>query len=194
MVAGDRWCGATRWVERRAQLKIPELDLCARPQDIRAIHPRDLDVSGCGVPQEPENARYVDLYKVYSYANVLGAAGSGTDILLDEKKQVDCNADFLLHKITAIDVNGNYATGYFARFQWFNGRYSSQALQDIQTFFGVCYTQDEGRNTQAIRYPAGSYIGIGLQNLGNASINVMLFFEGVSRFYLCKGARLPWVA
>lgn len=152
------------------------------------MRPQDLDVNGCGIPQGPANARYVDLYKVYSYANVLAAAGSDGSILLDEKKQVDCNADFLLHKITAIDVNGDYATGYFARFQWFNGRYSSQALQDIQTFFGVCYTQDSDRNTQCIRYPAGSYIGIGLQNQSVAAVNVMLFFEGVSRFYLCKGS------
>ncbi len=171
-----------------------ELDICQRPSLVRAIRPQDLDVDGCGIPQEPLNARYVDLYKVYSYANLLGAAGSGTDVLPDEKKQVDCNADFLLHKITAIDVNGDYATGYFARFQWFNGRYSSQALQDIQTFHGVCYTQNSRRGTECIRYPAGSFIGIGLQNFLDEAVNVMLFFEGVSRFYLCKGVQLPWVA
>lgn len=169
-------------------MRIPELDLCVRPQDLRAVRPMDLDVDGCGIPQEPLNARYVDLYKVYIYANVLAAAGDpdGGDILLDEKKQVDCNADFFLHKITALAADGTKATNYFARFQWFNGRYSSNTLQDIQTFRGTCYSQDSNRNTCQQRYPAGQSIKISLQNFEAEPVQVMLYFEGVSRFYLCK--------
>lgn len=169
-------------------MRIPEVDLCVRPRDLQAVRPQDFDIIGCGNTVPPPNTRYIDLYKVYTYSNVLAAAGAagGGDILLDEKKQVDCNSDFFLHQIIARDANGDPATGYLARFQWFNGRYSSNALQDIETFNGVCYTQDQGRNTMPIRYPGGQFIGISLQNLAVASVNVMLFFEGVSRFYLCK--------
>jgi hypothetical protein len=170
-------------------VRIPEVDLCVRPRDLQAVRPQDFDIIGCGESVPPPNTRSIDLYKVYPYSNVLAAAGAagGGDILLDEKKQVDCNSDFFLHKITALDANGLPATGYLVRFQWYNGRYSSNALQLVDTFNGVCYTQDQQRETCPIRYPGGQFIGISLQNLNPfASINVMLFFEGVSRFYLCK--------
>lgn len=174
-------------------MNIPEVDLCVRPNDLRAIRPQDFDLVGCGVPEVPVNTRYIDLYKVYAYSVLLKEVGDpdGGDILPDEKKQVDCNADFILHKITPVRVDSSAVpAGYYCRFQWANGRFSSNALQEVRTFNGVCYTQDAQRRTQAIRYPAGSFIGISLQNFLEEDIPVTILFEGVSRFYLCrKGGR-----
>jgi hypothetical protein len=173
-------------------VNIPEVDLCKRPNDLRAVRPQDYDLTGCGVPDIPSSTRYVDLYKVYVYSVLLAAVDDvdGGDILPDEKKQVDCDCDFLLHKITPLSPNGALANAYYARFQWANGRFSSNQLQNIQTFNGVCYTQDGNRNTIPMRYPAGSFIGISLQNFFAEAIPVTILFEGVSRFYLCrKGGR-----
>src|SRR5437899_3016849 len=111
-----------------------EVDLCKTPQSVCRIRPQDFDLTACGVPQVPSNARFLDLYRVYPYSVVLGASGSGTDILLDEKKSVDANTDFILHKITPLGANPpTQASGYYVRFQWPTGRYSSQQLQDVQT-------------------------------------------------------------
>lgn len=174
-------------------MNIPGVDLCVRPNDLRAIRPQDYDLVGCGVPEIPVNTRYVDLYKVYVYSVLLKAVNDpdGRDILPDEKKQVDCEADFILHKITPLRVqSAAVPAGYFCRFQWANGRFSSNALQEVRTFNGVCYTQDPDRNIVAMRYPAGSFIGISLQNFVAEDIPVTICFEGVSRYYLCrKGGR-----
>jgi hypothetical protein len=164
-----------------------EVDVCGNLQSkLLLLNPQDFNLSNCGVPQVPSNARFVDLFTIYTYANVLGAAGSGTDILLDEKKTVDCRADFILHKITPLGPDApTAATGYYLRIQWPNGRYSSQVLQDVETMEGVCYTKNCHDETVGIRIPAGRDIGIALQNKQNAAQNVTLLFEGVSRFYLC---------
>lgn len=173
-------------------MTLTEIDLCqqiaSRPL---LLNPQDFDLDNCGIPQVPSNAKFVDLYRVYAYSNVLGAAGSGTDVLLDEKKTIDCQADFYLHKITPLGPNAPLpATGYYCRFQWPNGRYSSQVLQDVQTVNGVCYTKDSEGKTKAIRIPAGRDINIALQNVQNVSQSVTILFEGVSRFYLCSRRRL----
>lgn len=166
-----------------------EVDLCQQPQTVCRITPQNFDLTRCGTPQVPTNARFLDLYKAYPYSVVLGAAGSGTDILLDEKKAVDSNTDFILHKISFIGTDPpTQASGYYVRFQWPSGRYSSQQLQDVQTFLGTMLTLDPNGNPQGIRIPAGNLIGIGLQNKGNASVNVTIIFEGVSRFYLKAAA------
>ncbi len=166
-----------------------EIDLCKVPQSVCRIKPQDFDLTTCGVPQVPTNARFLDLYKVYPYSIVLAAAGSVGDILLDEKKSVDANTDFILHKISFIGTSPpTQASGYYVRFQWPSGRYSSQNLQDVQTFLGTMYTLDENGNPIAIRIPAGNNIGIGLQNQGNAAVNVTILFEGVSRYYLRAAA------
>ncbi len=116
---------------------------------------------------------------------VLGAADSGTDILLDEKKSVDSNTDFILDKISFIGEDPpTQASGYYVRFQWPIGRYSSQQLQDVQTFLGTMYTLDQDGLPQGIRIPSGNLIGIGLQNQQNVSVNVTILFEGRSRYYL----------
>jgi hypothetical protein len=164
-----------------------EIDVCGNIQArLLLLNPQDFDLSNCGVPQVPSNARYVDLFRIYAYSVVLGAAGSGTDILLDEKKVIDCNCDFYLHKITPLGPNAPApATGYYARFQWPNGRYSSQVLQDVQTINGVCYTKNCNDETMGIRFPAGRDIGIALQNKQDVTQNVTILFEGMSRFYLC---------
>lgn len=162
-----------------------EIDLCKTPQSVCRIRPQDFDLTRCGVPQVPSNARFLDLYKVYAYSVVLGAAGSGTDVLLDEKKAVDSNTDFILNKISFIGEHPpTQASGYYVRFQWPSGRYSSQQLQDVQTFLGTCYTLDEEGKPVGIRIPSGNLIGIGLQNQSNAAVNVTILFEGVSRYYL----------
>lgn len=164
-----------------------EVDVCGNIQArVILLNPQDFNLSNCGVPEVPSNARYVDLFTLYAYSNVLGAAGSGTDILLDEKKVITCDCDFYLHKITALGPNApDPATGYYCRFQWPSGRYSSQVLQDVETMNGVCYTKDSNDKTVGIRFPAGRDIGIALQNKQNVSQNVTILFEGVSRFYLC---------
>ena len=167
------------------QQNLCEIDLCKTPQSVCRIRPQDFDLTRCGVPQVPSNARFVDLYRVYPYSVVLGAADSGTDILLDEKKSVDAVTDFILHKISFIGTSPpTQATGYLVRFQWPTGRYSSQTLQNVQSFLGTCYTLDENGEIQGIRIPAGNNIGIGLQNTSGSAINVTILFEGVSRFYL----------
>jgi hypothetical protein len=160
-----------------------DTDICQTTnplQQICRIRPKDFDLSGCGVPltPAPSAARYLDLYKAYVYSVVLGAAGSGTDILFDERKSVDSNADFYLHQITPITGN------YFGRFQWPSGRFSSQALQDIKTFRGVMMTKNPDGSTRYIRIPAGQFIGIALQNFTNQSVNVTILFEGCKRFYI----------
>lgn len=160
---------------------ICETDVCKSPAQLAQlcrIRPQDFDLSKCGVPQIPTNARYVDLYKVYPYSVTLGAAGSGTDILLDEKRTIDTNADFYLHRVTPI------GTGFYVRLQWPNGRYFSNALQAVETLAGVMFTRNSDGSTRTIRIPASQVIGIGLQNFGVAAVNVTLIFEGVSRFYL----------
>ena len=162
-----------------------EVDLCKSPQSVCRIRPQDFDLTKCGVPQVPSNARYLDLLKVYPYSVVLGAAGSGTDVLLDEKKSVDANTDFILYQILPIGTEPpTPASGYLVRFQWPWGRYSSQKLQDVQTFLGTMYTLDQDGVPQGLRIPAGNNIGIGLQNTSNASVNVTLLIIGVSRYYL----------
>jgi len=168
-------------------LNLCEIDLCKQPQSICRIRPQDFDLTTCGVPQVPSNGRFLDLYKVYPYSVVLGAAGAadGSDVLLDEKKSVDSNTDFILDKISFIGTSPpTQASGYYVRFQWPSGRYSSQALQDVQTFLGTMYTLDADGLPQGIRIPAGNNIGIGLQNQGVAAVNVTILFEGRSRFYL----------
>jgi hypothetical protein len=157
-------------------------DACAqRLHRSFALNPQDFDMTACGVPIPPKNQPYVDLYKAYAYSNVLGVAGSGTDILLDEKKTVDCDSDFFMWKITLL------TTAYLVRFQWPNGRFSSQVMQDARTFFGTVVTKDCDGSIRPIRIPAGRDIGIGIQNLsGIATANVTMLFEGVSRFYLCR--------
>lgn len=179
--------------QRQGEELVNEFDVCREltPRPL-VISPKDFDLDNCGVPEHPEHARYVDLYTVYAYSNVLAVAGdaAGGDILLDEKKVIDCKADFYLHKITTLGATyPSPTTGYYVRFQWPNGRYSSQVLQDAQTFLGVCYTKNPDGQTVGIRIPAGRFIGIGLQNLTAAIQNVTILFEGVSRFYLCQRSR-----
>ena len=160
---------------------ICETDVCQTPAQVAnlcRIRPQDFDLSKCGVPQLPSNARYVDLYKAYSFSVTLGAAGSGTDILLDEKRTIDHNADFYLHRVTPIGAN------FYVRLQWPSGRYFSNALQAVETFAGVMFTKNQDGSTRYIRIPASQVIGIGLQNFTNAAVNATLIFEGVSRFYL----------
>ncbi len=164
-----------------------EIDVCenASIESICRIRPQDFDISGCGVPQVPSNARFIDLYRTFVYSIVLGAADSGTDILLDEKRSVDSNADFLLHKISPIGAHGpDTAVDYYLRFQWPAGRYSSNALQDVQTWKGNMFTRQPDGSTRYIRVPAGRFIGIGLQNKTDEEVNVVIVFEGVNRFYL----------
>jgi hypothetical protein len=165
-----------------------EIDVCGNlKSSFLELSPIDFNLNDCGVPQVPSNARYVDLFTCYTYSVTLGAAGSGTDILLDEKKTVDCRCDFILHKITPLGPNApEPASGYYLRIQWPNGRYSSQIIQDVETIGGVVYTKDCYDRTQGIRIPAGRDIGIALQNLQNVSQNVTIVFEGCSRFYLCS--------
>lgn len=161
---------------------ICETDICQTPAQVAQlcrIRPQDFDLSKCGVPQLPTgNARYVDLYKCYPYSVVLGAAGSGTDILLDEKRTIDHNADFYLHRVTPI------GTGYYVRLQWPSGRFFSNVLQAVETLAGVMFTKNPDGTTRYIRIPASQSIGIGLQNFGMAAVNATLLFEGVSRFYI----------
>lgn len=160
---------------------ICETDVCQTPTQVAQlcrIRPQDFDISKCGVPQLPSNARYVDLYKAYPYSVTLGAAGSGTDILLDEKRTIDHNADFYLHRVTPIGGS------YYVRLQWPTGRYFSNVLQAVETLAGVMFTKNPDGSTRTIRIPASQVIGIGLQNLTNAAVNATLIFEGVSRFYL----------
>lgn len=157
-------------------MNLCETDICQRPTDICRVRPVDFELSGCGVPQAPQNARYVDLYRVHAYSVVLGALDSGTDILLDEKKTVDANADFILHRISCI------GSDYFVRFQWPNGRYSSNRLQSVESFLGTI-------TPNLIRVPAGDWIGIALQNFTEEAVNAVILFEGVNRFYL-KGGTL----
>ncbi len=160
---------------------ICETDVCQTPTQVAQlcrIRPQDFDISKCGVPQLPSNARYVDLIKIYPYAQTLGAAGSGTDIMLDEKRTIDHNADFYLHDVVAI------GTGFYLRLQWPSGRYFNNALQAVETFAGVMFTKNQDGTTRTVRIPASQSIGIGIQNFGNAAVNVALFFRGVSRFYL----------
>jgi len=129
----------------------------------------------------------LDLYKVYTYSTVLSAAGAadGLDVQLDEKKSVDSNTDFILDKISFVGTDPPaQADGYYVRFQWPIGRYSSQQLQDVQTFLGTMYTLDEDGLPQGIRIPAGNLIGIGLKNTQLVSVNVTITFEGRARFYL----------
>lgn len=165
--------------------RLCEIDVCKNPLDACRIKPSDFDLSSCGVPQIPEEARHIDLYRTFIYSKVLGAAGSGTDILFDEKKSVDSDADFYLYKITPIGATGPYtAVDYFLRFQWPNGRYSSNALQDVQTWLGTMLTKNPDGSTRAIRVPAGRSIGISLQNFTDADVNVVLAFEMEKRFYL----------
>lgn len=165
--------------------RLCEIDICENPLQACRIKPADFELNGCGVPKIPESARFIDLYRVFQYTVVLGAADSGTDILFDEKKSVDSNADFLLHRITPIGATGPYtAASYFLRFQWPNGRYSSNALQDVETWLGTTLTKNPDGSTRPIRVPAGRSIGIQLQNFTDAAVNVVLEFEGVKRFYL----------
>ncbi len=162
--------------------RLCETDVCQTPEQVARlcrIRPQDFEISNCGVPQIPSNARYVDLYKSYPYSIQLGAAGSATAVLLDEKKAVDSNADFYLHRVTPID-----ADGYYVRLQWPNGHYFSNVLQAVETLSGVMFTKNPDGSTRTIRIPAGQFIGIGLQNFDVAAVNVTLVFEGVSRFYL----------
>ncbi len=166
-----------------------EIDLCKTPQSVCRIRPQDFNLTQCGVPQVPSNARYLDLFKVYPYSVVLGASGSGTDVLLDEKKTVDANTDFLLDQIVPIGTNPpTPASGYYVRFQWPGGRYSSQKLQDVQTFLGTIATLDQDGVPQGIRIPAGNNIGIGLKNTTNAAVNVTILLIGRSRYYLRAAA------
>lgn len=161
--------------------KICETDICQTPEQLAQlcrIRPQDFELSKCGVPQIPSNARYVDLYKCYPFSITLGAAGSGTDVFLDEKKAVDSNADFYLHRVTPI------GSGFYTRLQWTNGHYFSNALQAVETLAGVMFTKNSDGSTRTIRIPAGQFIGIGLQNFGVAAVTATLIFEGVSRFYL----------
>ncbi len=164
-----------------------EIDLCQQPQNVCLIKPKDFDLLRCGVPEVPQNARHLDLYRVYVYSTVLGAAGAadGSDIKLDEKKSVDALTDFYLHKISFIGTDPpEQASGYYVRFQWPGGRYSSNKLQDVQTFLGSMWTKNERDESVGIRIPGGDMIGIGLQNFAEESVNVTILFEGVSRFYL----------
>lgn len=167
---------------------ICEVDLCKTPAQVAnlcRIRPQDFDLSKCGVPQIPTaGARYVDLYKAYPFSLQLGAAGSGTDIFLDEKRSIDHNADFYLHRVTAKNPDGTPASGYYFRLQWPSGRYFNNQLQAIETLGGVMYVKNADGSTRVIRIPATQTIGIGLQNFGMAAVNVTLIFEGVSRFYL----------
>ncbi len=151
-----------------------ETDVCQTPAQVAnlcRIRPQDFDLSKCGVPQLPSNARYVDLYKAYPFSIQLGAAGSGTDILLDEKRTIDHNADFYLHRVTPI------GSAFYVRLQWPSGRYFSNALQAVETLAGVMFTKNSDGTTRVIRIPASQSIGIGLQNFGVAAVNATLIFE-----------------
>jgi hypothetical protein len=157
-------------------------DACAqRLHRSFVLNPGDFDMSACGVPIPPKNQPYVDLYTAYAYSNVLTIAGTAGAILLDEKKTVECDSDFFLYKITPL------TTAYLLRFQWPNGRFSSQTMQDARTFLGTTLTKDCDGKTRPIRIPAGRDIGIGIQNVNTgATANVTIIFEGLSRFYLCR--------
>lgn len=162
--------------------RVCEIDICKTPAQIAQlcrIRPQDFDINQCGVPQVPSRANYVDLFKAYPYSIQLGASGSGTDILLDEKRSVDANADFYLYRVRPID-----AEDYSLRLQWPNGHYSSNALQPVEGFMGVMLTLEPDGSLRPIRIPAGQSIGIGLQNSTGAEVNVTLIFEGISRFYV----------
>lgn len=167
-------------------MNLCQVDICQTPvpRQLCRIRPQDFLLSNCGVPTPPSTARYIELYRVFIYSVLLGAAGSGTDILFDEKKSVDSNADFWLHKITPVTADGSQPVDYFMRVQWPSGRYTSNVLQDVQTVLGVMYTKDSNGQTQPVRIPAGRSLGIQLQNFTNAAVPVSIAFEGVNRFFI----------
>lgn len=153
-----------------------EIDVCRQPSNICRIRPQDFDLSACGVPQTPSNARFLDLYKTFLYSNVLHAADLP---LLDEKKSVDDHSDFFLFNIRPV-IQSN-ATDYKVRFQWPSGRYSSNQLQDVRTWLGAL-------TPNPIRIPAGRWIGIeldyGQATNDNHDKNVVIALECVRRIYL----------
>lgn len=150
-----------------------EIDVCEQPQQSCRIAPRNFDLSRCGIPQVPSNARYIDLYMAVFYQQVLVDG----QVLLDEKVSFDDNADVYLYNIRPV-ISSDDSGDYFARFQWPNGRYSSNARQDIRTWKGTI-------TPNVIRIPAGQKMGVELEyGVGEDDKNVVIAFEVVKRFYL----------
>lgn len=153
---------------------ICEIDVCEQPTSVCRIRPQDFDLSSCGVPQVPSNAKFIDLHAAFLYTATINAADPP---LLDEKKHVNANADFYLFNIRPVTQAGSL--DYFVRFQWPNGRYSSPVRQDVRTW-GPAITPN------IIRVPAGRWIGIEIDygTSGADPKNIVIAFEGVERLYL----------
>ena len=143
----------------------------------------DFNLSQCGVPQLPEGARYVDIIKTLVYNSSLGQAGSGSDILPDERQGTHSDTIFILRAIQI--TSSTTVNPIYVRFQWPNGRY----LQNVPVEINVAYPST-GQFRKVLRSGVlirpGEQIRISLQNFAAASgtVPIVILFEGFLRFYL----------
>lgn len=147
------------------------------PAEYGIIRPSDFDLSACGLPVPPDDRPYIDLAKSLIYSRRVSSGAAG--LLLDEKKQVDQDADFYL-----AGIQGTQLSNLYIRFRYATGRYSANIREHSTDAFSLW---DQRRAIDPPqRFPAGSWIGIEIDYRTGAAVDLVISFDGFKRVYLCE--------
>ena len=128
-------------------------------RDISKLRLEDLDLTKCARPARPD-APFVDLYKVHLFYQFVPATERIFSRLMIRDRE--------FHIRGVIGETSNI--GYKVRFEWPNGRYSSQTMQNVQTAFNTVNGGQMLGVHPAIVCPPDSFIGIELDERGAGDV------------------------
>jgi hypothetical protein len=146
---------------------------------VRVLSARDFQKKECAPWVAPDGAQFLELPYTLVFPILVPAGATLPAQLLATRFKYPFELDQVsLHQPQGSDVYG--------RFQWPNGRFSSQVPEDLTQFYGL--GQYAALQDPPVQMPPGSVIRIlQLQNVGGVDAVLYLHFEGVVRIPLVPG-------
>jgi hypothetical protein len=146
---------------------------------VRPITSQDFELRGCSKWVAPDGSVYLELPKYFIFS-VLVPAGS---TLPTQQQPASPSYEFLLDVVSVFQPLTTPAqSDIYGRFQWPNGHFSAQQLEDLTQFYGL---GQWGRLQEPpVSCPPGSIIRMQLQNPGGADSRITIHFEGRLRIPL----------
>lgn len=155
---------------------------------MRAVEPRDFELSGCSTWTAPNGAVFLELAHTLVFPVVVPA----NTTMAAQQQPTDAHFVFVLRQISVYEPppsGGGSPALLYGRFQWPNGHFLSQQAEDLTDFYGI---GQYARWVGDLELAPASVIRItDLQNTTGTDQVLYIFFEGILRIPLVPCGSLP---